>query len=117
MNKGIWRNVEEETTAWSYWTGGNCKYFICLLWYNYFVFIYFSKVFIPLFDRKKAVSEILLKDMAIKILYHQLMLMALVMVYVEICARGNVPIYHKAWAIEMQNFAVAGVIAIVVIMW
>lgn len=28
--------------------------------------------------------------------------------YVEICAIGNVPIYYKATAINMQNIAVAG---------
>ena len=52
--------------------------------------------------------------MAKKSLDPQLKLMALVMVYVEICARGNVPFYCKATCINMQNFAVAGVRVIVV---
>ena len=48
--------------------------------------------------------------MAIKILVLQLKLMTLVMVYVEICARENVPVYcNKATGVNMQNDAVAGV--------
>ena len=40
--------------------------------------------------------------MAIKILVLQLKLMVLVMVYVEICARENVPVYcNKATGIDM----------------
>ena len=48
--------------------------------------------------------------MTIKSLALQLHLTELVMVYVEICARENVPIYcTKATGIDMQNDAVAGV--------
>ena len=39
------------------------------------------------------VFEILLRDMAMKSLNYELKLIALVMVYVEIGARGNVPIF------------------------
>ena len=40
----------------------------------------------------------------------QLKLMALVMIYVGIGARGNVPVYcNEAIAISMQSHAVAGV--------
>ena len=54
--------------------------------------------------------------MVMKSLGRQLKLMALVMVYVEICARGNVPIYYKTIDIDdMQHLAVAGVIVIVVL--
>ena len=64
----------------------------------------------PLLDRNKIVSEILLKGMAIKRWVLQLKLMTLVTVHVEICARGNVPVYcNKATAIAMQNHAAAGV--------
>ena len=52
--------------------------------------------------------------MVMKGLDRQLKLMTLVMVYIEICARGNVPIYYKATDINMQILAVAGVIVIVV---
>ena len=48
--------------------------------------------------------------MAIKSLVLQLKLMILVMVYIEICARENVPVYcNKATGIDMQNDVVAGV--------
>ena len=48
--------------------------------------------------------------MAMKSLVVQLKLMTLVMAYVEICSRGNVPVYcKKATRINMQNHAVAGV--------
>ena len=61
-------------------------------------------------DRNKTVFEILLKDMVIKSLVLQLKLMTLVMVYIEICARENVPVYcHKATGVDMQNDVVAGI--------
>ena len=42
--------------------------------------------------------------MAIKSLVLQLKLMTLVMGYIEICARENVPIYcNKATGVDMQN--------------
>ena len=67
-------------------------------------------------ETRKTVFEILLKDMVMKSLGRQLKLMALVMVYVEICARGNVPIYYKTTDIDdMQHLAVAGVIVIEVL--
>ena len=47
------------------------------------------------FIETKTVFEILLKDIAMKGLDHELKLMALVMVYVEICATGNIPICYK----------------------
>ena len=48
--------------------------------------------------------------MAVKSLVLQLKLMTLVMLYVEICARENVPVYcNKATGADMQNDAVAGV--------
>ena len=48
--------------------------------------------------------------MAIKSLVLGLKLMTLMMVYVEICARENVPVYcNKATDVDMQNDAVAGV--------
>ena len=48
--------------------------------------------------------------MAIKSLVLQLKLMTLVMVYVEICARENVPVYcNKATGVDMHNDAVSGV--------
>ena len=62
----------------------------------------------------KPVFEILLKDMAMKSLDRQLKLMTLVMVYIEICARGNVAFYCKATGIGTQILAVARVIVIVV---
>ena len=83
-----------------------------MIWLFYFV--RFRKVATPLFDRNETVFEILMNRMAKKSLDPQLKLMAFVMVYVEICARGNVPIYYKATCINMQNFAVAGVRVIVV---
>ena len=49
--------------------------------------------------------------MAIKSLVFQLKLMTLVMVYAEICARENVPVYcNKVTGIDMQNDGAAGVI-------
>ena len=78
--------------------------------YDYFIFVCFRKVTTPLLDRNKTVFEILLKDMTIKSLVLQLRLMTLVMVYVEICARENVPVYcNKATGVDMQNDAVTGV--------
>ena len=62
----------------------------------------------------KTVFAILLKDMVMKSLDRQLKLMTLVVVYTEICSRGNVPIYYKATGIDMQILAVTGVIVIVV---
>ena len=48
--------------------------------------------------------------MAIKSLVLQLKLMSLVMVYVEICARENAPVYcNEATGVDMQNDAVTGV--------
>ena len=48
--------------------------------------------------------------MAMKSLVLQLKLMTLVMVYVEICARGDVSVNcNKAKGINMQNHAVARV--------
>ena len=48
--------------------------------------------------------------MAIKSLVLQSKLMTLMMVYVEICARKNVPVYcNKATGADMQNGTVAGV--------
>ena len=38
--------------------------------------------------------------------------MALVIVYTEICARRNIPIYYKATNIDMKNLAVAGAIVV-----
>ena len=44
-----------------------------------------------------------------EILVLHIQFMALVMVHVEICARGNVPIYcNKATGIDMKNHAAAG---------
>ena len=78
----------------------------------YFIFVCFRKVATRLLDRNKTVFKILLEDMAIKSLVLQLKLMTLVMVYVEICARENVPVYcNKATGVGiMQNDAVADVI-------
>ena len=39
--------------------------------------------------------------------------MSLVMIYVEICVRGNFPIYYKATGSNMEKLAVAGGIVIV----
>ena len=48
--------------------------------------------------------------MAIKSLVLQLKLMTLVMVYVEICARENVPVYcNKATSVDLQNDTVTEV--------
>ena len=70
----------------------------------------FRKVATPLLDRNKTVFEILLKDIAIKSLVLQSKLMTLMMVFVEICARKNVPVYcNKATGADMQNDTVAGV--------
>ena len=78
--------------------------------YDYFIFVYFRKVATPLLDRNKTVFKILLIDMTIKSLVLQLKLMPLVMVYVEICARENAPVYcNKATGVDMQNDAVTGV--------
>ena len=78
--------------------------------YDYFIFVCFRKVVTPLLDRNKTVFEILLKDTAIKSLVLQLKLMTLVLVYNEIFARENVPVYcNKAKGVDMQNDAVAGV--------
>ena len=77
---------------------------------DYFIFVCFRKAATPLLERNKTVFEVLLKDMAIKSLVLGLKLMTLVMVYVEICARENVPAYcNKATDVDMQNDAVAGV--------
>ena len=60
--------------------------------------------------RNKTVFEISLKDLDIKSLVLQLKLMTLVMVYVEICARENAPVYcNKVKCIDMLNDAVAGI--------
>ena len=48
----------------------------------------FRKFATPLLDKRKRVFEMLLKDTATKGLVLQLKLMALVIVYVEICAQG-----------------------------
>ena len=61
--------------------------------HDYFIFVYFKKVATPLFDRSKTVFEILLKEIPMKGLDLQLKLMTLMMVYVEFCARRNVPIH------------------------
>ena len=76
------------------------------------ILVYFRKVGTPWFGKNKTVLEILMKGMAMKSLYDQLKLMILVMVYIEIYARGNVPIYYKATGIYMQNLVVAGVIVV-----
>ena len=48
-----------------------------------------------------------------KSLVLQLKLMALVMVYVEIYARGNIPVYcNRAKGINMQSHAVAGFVVV-----
>ena len=61
-------------------------------------------------DRNKRVFELLLKDMAMKSLVLQLMLMVLVMVWVEICARGSVLVYcNNATGVDMQDDALTGV--------
>ena len=54
----------------------------------------------PLLDRNKALLEIVLKDMKGLVLQ----VMAVVMVYVDICAEGNV-YCNKAMGIKMQNHA------------
>ena len=54
MNKGIWLELEEETTACSYLTDCNFKPFICFVWYYYLIFVCFRKVATPLFDRNEA---------------------------------------------------------------
>ena len=38
--------------------------------------------------------------------------MALMIVYIKICARRNSPIYYKATSIDIENLAVAGVIVV-----
>ena len=78
--------------------------------YDYIIFVCFRKVTTPLLDRNKIVFEILLKYMAIKNLVLQLKLMALLIVYVEICARKNIPVYcNKATGVDMQNDTFIGV--------
>ena len=60
--------------------------------------------------RNKTVFEISLKDIDIKSLVLQLKLMTLVMVYVEICAKENAPVYcDKATCVDVLDDAVAGV--------
>lgn len=82
-----------------------------MLRYDYFIFVCFRKVGIPLFDRIKSVFEILPKDLTTKGLDRQLQLIALVMVSVEICARVIIPINcSKLTDFSMQNLAVAGYI-------
>ena len=65
----------------------NCNFYIlayvCSLWYDYFIFVYFRKVTIPLLNKKNSNFEMLLEDMAMKGLNRQIKLMALVMVYLE----------------------------------
>ena len=74
--------------------------------YDYFIFICFRKVATPLLDSLWNIA----KGMAIKSLVLQIKLMALVMVYVEICAREDVLVYcNKATGAGMRNDAVAGV--------
>ena len=79
----------------------NCNFcilaYVCSLWYDYFIFVYFRKVTIPLLNKKNSNFEILLEDMAMKGLNRQIKLMALVMVYLESCARGNVSIYYAEY--------------------
>ena len=78
--------------------------------YEYFIFVCFRKVATPLLNRNKAVFERLLRDMAIKSLVLQFKLMTLVILFVEICAKENVPIYcNKATGVSLRNDAVAGV--------
>ena len=84
------------------------------MWYDYYILVCFRKVATLLFDRKKTVFEILLKEMAMKSLDRQLKLMALVIVCAQICVRRNVSIYYKATGIDMQSPAVAGVTVMVV---
>ena len=60
--------------------------------------------------RNKTVFEISLKDIDIKSLVLQLKLMTLVMVYVEICAKENAPVYcDKATCVDVLDDAVARV--------
>lgn len=86
LKKSIWLAVEVETTACNNWADYNFKPFICLE-----------------------------KDIAMTSLGRQWTLMALLVVYVDICTRGNVLIYHKATGIDMQNFKVAGVIVVYIV--
>ena len=51
-----------------------------------------------------------MKGMTMKSLHYQLKLMALMIVYIEICARRNSLIYYKATSIDMDNLSVAGAI-------
>ena len=68
--------------------------------YDYFNFVCSRKVATPLLDRSKTALEIFLKDK----------LMTLALLYVEICAREDVPVYcNKGTSIDMQNDAVARV--------
>ena len=83
---------------------------MCFLRYDYFILCCFRKVGIPLFDRIKSVFEILPKDMIMKSLDRQLELIALLMVYVAICARLNIAFYRtKLTDFSIQNLAVARV--------
>ena len=59
-------------------------------------------------DGNKTISQTLLKDMAMKSLVHELKLMTLVMVQVDICAREIACVYcNKATDIDMQSHTVA----------
>ena len=87
-NKNIRLDVEEETTTCSNWADYNYKPFICLQWYENFIFVSFRTIATPLFYRNKTVFEMLMKDMAMKSFDLRLTLMTLVIVYAE-----NVPIY------------------------
>ena len=61
-------------------------------------------------DKNKTVFEISLKDMDIKIFVVQLKLMAMVMVYFQICAIENALVYcNKATCVDMLNDAVPSV--------
>ena len=71
--------------------------------HDYLIFFFFFRNFATtLLDRKKTVFEILMKDMDIKSFVLQLKLVTLVMVYVDICARENAPVYcNKATGVDM----------------
>ena len=88
----IWLDIEEGTTACSKLTDCNFKQFMCLLWYDYFNFVYFRKVAISIFDLKQVSLWNIAKRHGHKnFLSCKLKLMALVMVYVKTDARGNFP--------------------------
>lgn len=63
-----------------------------------------------LFNEKKSIFKVLLKDIyrPKKSLDHQSKLLAIVMVYVEICVKGNASNIYciETTTINMQNFAV-----------